>query len=190
MLASSPIVAQQQRAALGREARPAHNIASHKHATGGDDGRNNLRHLQHSSAACRAIMLATPDGASASIVATNRDWYIILRLDSLSTGCNSSLRLIFLSLYFLRLDMQNTVACDWVHCSLRLLPAGYYHRKENLLNLSTKAKRYRIYLSKRHRFAIANFKYQLWLHCSSLLIADVTADFIIADPALALLDNC
>ncbi|KZV34137.1 nucleolin-like [Dorcoceras hygrometricum] len=26
-----------------------------------------------------------------------------------------------------------------------------------------------------------------WLHCSSLLLADVTADFIIADPALALL---
>ncbi|KZV46960.1 hypothetical protein F511_23562 [Dorcoceras hygrometricum] len=92
--------------------------------------------------------------------------------------------------------MQNTVARDWVHCSLRLvdqlvkiclqlvvqtlvvkclrldypttacvwvykLPARYYHRNKNLLNLSAKAKRCRIHLSKRHRFAIANFKYQL-----------------------------
>ncbi|KZV43814.1 hypothetical protein F511_39712 [Dorcoceras hygrometricum] len=49
--------------------------------------------------------------------------------------------------------MQNTVACDWVHCSLRLV----HHLATGLPN-----------------------------DCS-LLIVDVTADFIIADPALVLL---
>ncbi|KZV49658.1 hypothetical protein F511_26036 [Dorcoceras hygrometricum] len=34
--------------------------------------------------------------------------------------------------------MQNTVACDWIHCSLRLLPAGIPYRKKHLLNLSAK----------------------------------------------------
>ncbi|KZV48367.1 hypothetical protein F511_29972 [Dorcoceras hygrometricum] len=199
--------------------------------------------------------------------------------------CKSSLRLLFLRLDFLRLDMQNTVACDWVHCSLRLvhhlatgilcdwylatgilrlvpcdwyLATAGYQRKEHLLNLSAKSKRCRINLFKRHHFAIANFNscascrllnvmtsllmssslipyfssqldpdfystssssnfspafseyhscwsklasadiillsltssINYWLHCSSLLIADVTADFIIADPALALLVDC
>ncbi|KZV20407.1 hypothetical protein F511_30637 [Dorcoceras hygrometricum] len=54
-----------------------------------------------------------------------------------------------------------------------------------LLVLSTKAKRCRIHLSKRHRFAIANFN-----SCASVSTADcddITADVIIADPALALL---
>ncbi|KZV39183.1 hypothetical protein F511_16924 [Dorcoceras hygrometricum] len=61
--------------------------------------------------------------------------------------------MLFLRLDFLRLDMQNTVACGLVHCSLRLV----------------------------HHLAIG-----ILCDCS-LLIADVTADFIIADPALALL---
>ncbi|KZV43621.1 hypothetical protein F511_00172 [Dorcoceras hygrometricum] len=74
--------------------------------------------------------------------------------------------------------MQSTVARDWIHCSLRLLSAGYYHRKEHLLNLSAKAKRCRIYLSKRHHFAIANFKYQLLLLCFLS-----TTDVIVANPS-------
>ncbi|KZV31616.1 hypothetical protein F511_36057 [Dorcoceras hygrometricum] len=47
-----------------------------------------------------------------------------------------------------------------------------------LLNLSTKAKRCRINLFKRHRFAIANSKYHLLLpaYCD-----DITDDVIIAD---------
>ncbi|KZV50971.1 TMV resistance protein N-like [Dorcoceras hygrometricum] len=131
-----------------------------------------------------------------------------------------------------RLDMQNTVACDWIHCSLRmdypttgctvalvwidfvfalrLLPAGYHHRRNHLLNLSAKTKRCRIHLSKRHRFAIANFNScascRLLIVMTSLLtsssliqllrflsIADcdeITADIIIADIALALLVDC
>ncbi|KZV55232.1 hypothetical protein F511_29562 [Dorcoceras hygrometricum] len=63
-----------------------------------------------------------------------------------------------------------------------------------LLNLSAKAKRCRINLFKRHRFAIAIFKYQLLVNSSLRLNVlspaancDVTADFINADPALALL---
>ncbi|KZV46718.1 hypothetical protein F511_37398 [Dorcoceras hygrometricum] len=55
------------------------------------------------------------------------------------------------------------------------LPAGYHHRKNHLLNLSAKAKRCRIHLSKRHRFAIASIKYH-----RLVLSADV-ADVIIAD---------
>ncbi|KZV43403.1 hypothetical protein F511_21995 [Dorcoceras hygrometricum] len=95
-----------------------------------------------------------------------------------------------------RLDMQNTVACDWVHCSLRL--------EMYLLVLSAKAKSCRIHLSKRHRFAIANFNSrascQLLIVMTSLLTSssliqllrflstadcdDITADVIIADPDL------
>ncbi|KZV32452.1 hypothetical protein F511_15710 [Dorcoceras hygrometricum] len=41
----------------------------------------------------------------------------------LASGCNSSLRLLFLRLDFLRLDKQSAIARDWIHCSLRLLPA-------------------------------------------------------------------
>ncbi|KZV18345.1 hypothetical protein F511_10714 [Dorcoceras hygrometricum] len=76
-----------------------------------------------------------------------------------------------------------------------------------LLNLSAKAKRCRIYLSKRHRFAIANPKYHLLVNSSCLLIPsslsapaelsssadcdDITADVIIADSrSCASLHNC
>ncbi|KZV20326.1 pentatricopeptide repeat-containing protein mitochondrial-like [Dorcoceras hygrometricum] len=108
------------------------------------------------------------------------------------------------------MDMQNTVACDWVHCTLRLvhhlvtgilcdwylatgilrlvpcdwyLATAGYQRKEHLLNLSAKAKRCRINLFKRHRFAIANFKYQLLLlrFLSTAECDDITADVIIDD---------
>ncbi|KZV49933.1 hypothetical protein F511_20691 [Dorcoceras hygrometricum] len=69
------------------------------------------------------------------------------------------------------------VACDWlfrvwISCSLRL------------------AKRCRIHLSKRHRFAIANFKYhRLVLLYLTADYDDITADVIIADPLLRFLST-
>ncbi|KZV31044.1 hypothetical protein F511_14984 [Dorcoceras hygrometricum] len=45
---------------------------------------------------------------------------------------------------------------------LEEVPAGFVIANHRL-NLSAKPKRCRIHLSKRHRFAIANFKYQLLL---------------------------
>ncbi|KZV30520.1 hypothetical protein F511_16908 [Dorcoceras hygrometricum] len=84
-----------------------------------------------------------------------------------------------------RLIEYNAVALDWI----------------------AKAKRCRINLSKRHRFAIANSKYHLLVNCSCLLIPsllsapaelsssadcdDITADVIIADSrSCASLHNC
>ncbi|KZV43292.1 ATP synthase subunit gamma, mitochondrial-like [Dorcoceras hygrometricum] len=56
------------------------------------------------------------------------------------------------------------------------VPAGYYHRKNHRLNLSAKAKCYRIHLSKRHRLTTANIKFHRlvkqstvaldWTYCS------------------------
>ncbi|KZV40344.1 chloride channel/carrier, CIC family [Dorcoceras hygrometricum] len=43
---------------------------------------------------------------------------------------------------------------------LRDVPAGYYHCKIHRLNLSAKAKRCRIHLSKRQRLTTANIKFQ------------------------------
>ncbi|KZV38927.1 hypothetical protein F511_14197 [Dorcoceras hygrometricum] len=96
-----------------------------------------------------------------------------------------------------------TSSCEWMHSNSWFIIA--HDSQNHLLNLS-KAKRCRINLCKRHRFAIANFKYQLLvvlrldtscttslyllrfssqllialasccMHCSLLLINDVTAD--------------
>ncbi|KZV30878.1 hypothetical protein F511_10812 [Dorcoceras hygrometricum] len=118
-----------------------------------------------------------------------------------------------------------TVACDWyiillldayqqlVYCSLRLdvllIASGctsyllvslesctcWFLAQNHLLNLSAKAKRCRINLFKRHRFAIANSKYHLLVNSSlrldtssslTLLFTttdcdDITTDVIIAD---------
>ncbi|KZV25225.1 hypothetical protein F511_34282 [Dorcoceras hygrometricum] len=51
-----------------------------------------------------------------------------------------------------------------------LAPAGHCHRKIFLLILIANAKRCRSNLFKRHRFAIANFKYHLLVDISFLLI--------------------
>ncbi|KZV30601.1 ABC transporter A family member 2-like [Dorcoceras hygrometricum] len=53
---------------------------------------------------------------------------------------------------------NSTVSYDWIHCSSRLLPAGFIIANHQL-NLNAKEKRCRINLFKRHRFAIANFEY-------------------------------
>ncbi|KZV29306.1 Tau class glutathione S-transferase [Dorcoceras hygrometricum] len=64
------------------------------------------------------------------------------------------------------------------------LPTGYYHRKIHRLNLSAKVKRCRIHLSKRHRFAIANFKYhRLVVLLLTADCDDITAYVIITDPS-------
>ncbi|KZV26536.1 hypothetical protein F511_35216 [Dorcoceras hygrometricum] len=78
------------------------------------------------------------------------------------------------------------------------VPVGYHHRKNHRLNLSAKAKRCRIHLSKRHRFAIANFKYHRLLPpvdklTSSLLIPALlnnrNADFIVDDSRFLPISN-
>ncbi|KZV27854.1 hypothetical protein F511_37488 [Dorcoceras hygrometricum] len=72
-------------------------------------------------------------------------------------------------------------------CNRCKAPAGY-HRKNHLLNT----------LARRQNAVVSTYPNDIvllsltsntncWLHCSSLLIADVTDDFIIADPAFALL---
>ncbi|KZV35982.1 paired amphipathic helix protein Sin3-like 4 [Dorcoceras hygrometricum] len=76
-----------------------------------------------------------------------------------------------------------TVALVWMHCSCLLVSlerSTYWFLAQNhLLNL-TKAKRCRINLSKRHRFAIANSNAPAELS-SSADCDDITADVIIAD---------
>ncbi|KZV46615.1 sphingoid long-chain bases kinase 2, mitochondrial [Dorcoceras hygrometricum] len=70
-------------------------------------------------------------------------------------------------------DEQNTVATCWL-----------LHRKIHRLNLSAKAKQGRIHLSKRHRFAIANFKYyRLVVLYLTTDCDDITADVINTDPS-------
>ncbi|KZV57296.1 hypothetical protein F511_36790 [Dorcoceras hygrometricum] len=88
-----------------------------------------------------------------------------------------------------------TVAHVWMYCSFLLVSLEsctcWFLARNHLLNLSAKEKRYRIHLSKRHRFAIANFKYhRLVLLYLTAYCDDITADVISADPALALLINC
>ncbi|KZV20471.1 hypothetical protein F511_34606 [Dorcoceras hygrometricum] len=87
----------------------------------------------------------------------------------------------------LKLSSGCTVACVWMYCSYLLVSLEsctcWFLAQNYLLNLSAKAKRCRINLFKRHRFAIAIFKYQL-LPATD---CDVTANFINVDPALALL---
>ncbi|KZV37953.1 conserved oligomeric Golgi complex subunit 1-like [Dorcoceras hygrometricum] len=67
--------------------------------------------------------------------------------------------------------MQSTVACDWVHCSLRLVSCATGLATGILCDWYLATGTLRL----------------VSCDCCSLLIADVTADFIIADPALALL---
>ncbi|KZV42774.1 hypothetical protein F511_30110 [Dorcoceras hygrometricum] len=82
--------------------------------------------------------------------------------------------------------MQSTVACDWMHCSLRLV----HHLATGCI--STAARRQNAVVSINSNDIVLlslTSSTNCWLHCSSLLIADVTADFINADPALALLSQ-
>ncbi|KZV40346.1 hypothetical protein F511_14916 [Dorcoceras hygrometricum] len=75
---------------------------------------------------------------------------------------------------------------------LRDVHAGYYHRKIHRLNLSAKAKRCRIHLSKRHRLTTANIKFQRLLTAESfssvhsritvLCSTADSADVKVADP--------
>ncbi|KZV40348.1 RING finger and CHY zinc finger domain-containing protein 1-like [Dorcoceras hygrometricum] len=75
-----------------------------------------------------------------------------------------ALRLIYIcSVWFQILATGFSLAMRYV-CyllvSLKRLPAGYYHHKIHRLNLSAKAKRCRIHLSKRHRLTTPNIKFQ------------------------------
>ncbi|KZV54222.1 pentatricopeptide repeat-containing protein [Dorcoceras hygrometricum] len=69
----------------------------------------------------------------------------------------------------LRLDFPTT-ALVWMYCSCLLVSLEsctcWFLAQSHLLNLSAKAKRCRINLSKRHRFAIANSNYHLLVNSS------------------------
>ncbi|KZV29138.1 neutral ceramidase-like [Dorcoceras hygrometricum] len=60
-----------------------------------------------------------------------------------------------------------TVAHVWMYCSFLLVSLEsctcWFLARNHLLNLSAKAKRCRIHLSKRHHFAIANFNWSIFL---------------------------
>ncbi|KZV55125.1 hypothetical protein F511_22637 [Dorcoceras hygrometricum] len=79
-----------------------------------------------------------------------------------------------------------TVALVWMHCSCLLVSLErstcWFLAQNHLLNL-TKAKRCRINLCKRHRFAIANFKHQLLLTAELFFFDTSPADFTDPVPA-------
>ncbi|KZV42640.1 F-box protein [Dorcoceras hygrometricum] len=105
---------------------------------------------------------------------TDDSWYpsCIARDDMLHVLCDSCCMIALV----LRFDLVcfALVAALVVCWPLQVfqLPAGCCKRKSYLLNLSAKAKRCRINLFKRHRFAIANFK------SSRLIVLKLLADSI------------
>ncbi|KZV19729.1 1-aminocyclopropane-1-carboxylate synthase 7-like [Dorcoceras hygrometricum] len=88
----------------------------------------------------------------------------LFQTSTIATGYNSSLQLLFL-----RLNMQGTVGCDWVHCSSRLVE-----------QLATGILRLVNFFLYDVALSLASGSSIDWFYCSFLLIADVTADVIIA----------